>query len=399
MDEFIVLAVLDGLVALVVIALLWRRSRAAARATAVAEAGAERDHHIAETLQRALLPVRLPELPSLELAARYLPAREGAAVGGDWYDVIELPSGDVALVMGDVVGRGIPAAALVGKLRNALRAYTVEGHPPDRALEHLNTLVDRAAHEMATVLLVVLSPRDGRVRWVSAGHPPALVRRSDGERRFLEGGRSVPLGAVAHAEYEAAEDVLAPGDMLLLYTDGLVERRDVPLDDRFAHLQEAAAQNGSAVALCEVTLSALLPGGPDADDVALLAALMRAPEPALQVELEARPEELPRLRRRLEAWLGEFEVARPLSQRVVLSVNEAAANAVEHAYGPGRELFAVRAVVEAERVIVEVRDHGTWRPPRGQDHGRGILLMRELADVVELAHDDTGTRVRLEWER
>jgi anti-sigma regulatory factor (Ser/Thr protein kinase) len=388
MDEFTVLAVLNGLVAVVVIALFWRRSHSP-----------ERDHRIAETLQRALLPVRLPELPTLELAARYLPAGEGAAVGGDWYDVIELPSGDVALVMGDVVGRGIPAAALVGKLRNALRAYTVEGHPPDRALEHLNALVDRTAHEMATVLLVVLSPGDGRVRWVSAGHPPALVRRADGDRRFLEGGVSVPLGAIAHAEYEAAEDVLAPGDMLLLYTDGLVERRDVPLDDRFGRLREAAAQNGSAVALCDATLSALLPGGAGADDVALLAALMRTPEPSIVLDLEARPEELPRLRRRLEAWLAEFAVEKALAQRIVLSVNEAAANAVEHAYGPGRASFAVHAAAEAERVVVEVRDHGRWRPPRGVDGGRGLLLMRELADVVELAHEDRGTRVTLEWRR
>jgi serine phosphatase RsbU (regulator of sigma subunit)/anti-sigma regulatory factor (Ser/Thr protein kinase) len=369
------------------------------RAAEAAEAEAEREHRIAETLQRSLLPVRLPDVPSLELAARYLPAGDGAQVGGDWYDVIELPNGEIALVMGDVVGRGIPAAALVGKLRNALRAYTVEGHPPERALEHLNALVDRAQHEMATVLLVVVSPRDGRARWVSAGHPPALVRRADGGRLFLEGGRSVPLGAMAHAEYEAAEDVLAPGDVLLLYTDGLVERRDVPLDERFERLRLAAERNGSAMAICDATLSALLPGGAGGDDVALLAAMVRAPEPALDFELEARPEELPRLRRRLEAWLSEFEVDRALIQRIVLSVNEAAANAVEHAYGPGHATFAVHADAQAPFVAVEVRDHGRWRLPRGEDGGRGLLLMRELADVVEVEHDAEGTRVRLEWAR
>jgi serine phosphatase RsbU (regulator of sigma subunit)/anti-sigma regulatory factor (Ser/Thr protein kinase) len=369
------------------------------RAAEAAEAEAEREHRIAETLQRSLLPVRLPDLPSLELAARYLPAGDGAEVGGDWYDVIELPDGKIALVMGDVVGRGIPAAALVGKLRNALRAYTVEGHPPERALEHLNALVDRAQHEMATVLLFVLSPRDGRARWVSAGHPPALVRRADGGRLFLEGGRSVPLGAMAHAEYEAAEDVLAPGDVLLLYTDGLVERRDVPLDERFESLRGAAERNGTAMAICDATLSALLPGGAGGDDVALLAAMVRAPEPALDLEHEARPEELPRLRRRLEAWLSEFEVDRALTQRIVLSVNEAAANAVEHAYGPGRASFTVHADAQASFVAVEVRDRGRWRPPRGEDGGRGLLLMRELADVVEVEHDAEGTRVRLEWTR
>jgi anti-sigma regulatory factor (Ser/Thr protein kinase) len=225
------------------------------------------------------------------------------------------------------------------------------------------------------------------------------VRRADGGRRFLEGGVSVPLGAMAHAEYEAAEDVLTPGDLLLLYTDGLVERRDVPLDERFECLREAPARNSSATAVCDAAVSALLPGGAGFDDVALLAALVRTPDPLLDLTLPARPEELLRLRRRLEAWLAEFEVDRALTQRIVLTVNEAAANAIEHAYGPGMADFGVRATLECELVVVEVRDRGRWRPPRGEDGGRGLLLMRELADLVDVDHDERGTRVRLEWRR
>src|SRR4051795_4266551 len=126
-----------------------------------AEELAVHEHQIAATLQQSLLPARLPELGVLELAARYLPGGPGVEVGGDWYDVIELPTGEVALAMGDVVGRGIAAAALVGKLRNALRAYALEGHEPEGALERLNALLDRDGMEMATLLYLVFEPETG----------------------------------------------------------------------------------------------------------------------------------------------------------------------------------------------------------------------------------------------
>jgi anti-sigma regulatory factor (Ser/Thr protein kinase) len=375
-----------------------RRAAEASRARALeAERRLEREHRIAETLQRSLLPARLPDVPALELAARYLPAGAGTEVGGDWYDVLELPGGDVALVMGDVVGRGIPAAALVGKLRNALRAYAAEGHPPEVALEHLNALVDRTDREMATVLLMTFTPTTGAARWVSAGHPPALVRRADGSREFLEGGRSVPLGALAHARYTAATGTLDPGDMVLLYTDGLVERRGIPLDSTLEALRAAAVQNGSAGALCDATVGALLPGGAGGDDVAVLAALVRGRGHTLELDLDARPEALAAMRRRLRAWLAERRTPEELTERVLLCVNEAATNAVEHAYGPGAASFAVRAIDTDARLAVEVRDGGSWRAPRGRDGGRGLLLMRALADDVEVRPGEEGTVVALGW--
>jgi serine phosphatase RsbU (regulator of sigma subunit) len=242
-----------------------------------AQAVAERERRIAQTLQRSLLPAQLPDLPSLELAAQYLPGGEGDEVGGDWYDVIPLRDGDVVLVMGDVVGRGIPAAALVGKLRNALRAYVVEGHPPEDALERLNHLVDRPAQEMATVLVARFRPSSGALRWASAGHLPALLRRADGSSLFLEGGRSVPLGALAHVAFEADETTLAPGDTLMLFTDGLVERRGVPLDESLEQLRLVAPVGGDAAVLCDAIVDALLPEGTEADDVAVLTARVRVP--------------------------------------------------------------------------------------------------------------------------
>ncbi|HEV3001904.1 MAG TPA: SpoIIE family protein phosphatase [Solirubrobacteraceae bacterium] len=362
----------------------------------VAEERADREQRIAETLQRSLLPARLPDAQPLELAARYLPARAGAEVGGDWYDVLPLPNGHVGLVMGDVVGRGIPAAALVGKLRNGLRAYAYEGHSPARTLDRLNRLLDGHT-EMATVLFALYEPETSRLSWVSAGHPPPLVRRADGTREFLEGGRSVPLGALGQTTYAAAEGTLEPGAMLLLYTDGLVERPGEPILAALERLREAARQNGSADALCEATVSALLPGGAGADDVAVLAAHVPAGTARCRMRLPAEAAALSDLRRRLRRWLQAQGVERPLRERVTLCTSEAASNAVEHAYGLERATFSVDAAVDGDALTVAIADGGRWREPRGRDGGRGTLLMRASADSVDVARSPEGTTVTLGW--
>ncbi len=160
----------------------------------------EREHRIAETLQRSLLPERLPQVPGLAAAARYLPAATEAEVGGDWYDVIPIPGGGVGLVMGDVAGKGLAAASMVGRLRSALRAYALEGHDPARVVEQLNRLVWTEAEEsqMATLLYLIVDPANDQVRWVNAGHPPPLlVQDGSGEPVALPRGRA--LGAAGGA--------------------------------------------------------------------------------------------------------------------------------------------------------------------------------------------------------
>jgi len=363
-----------------------------------AEESREREHHIVETLQSSLLPDRLPEVGVLDLAARYLPGGGGAEVGGDWYDVIELPSGEVALVMGDVVGRGIAAAALVGKLRNALRAYALEGHGPGEVLERLNPLLDRDRLEMATLLYLVFEPETGTARWVNAGHPAPLVRRADGSREFWEDGRFVPLGVLPAVGYRAAAGRLEPGATILLYTDGLIERPGLPLSRTLAQLHAAASTNGSADALCDATLASMLPGGPHTDDVALLAALVtRHADGPLALELSARPAALREVRRRLERWLRCGHAPPALVERVVLCANEATANAVQHAYGLQDALVWVDARRGAGRLELRVRDEGHWRQPRTERSGRGLGLMRAFADEVSVSHDDSGTVVTLRW--
>ena len=240
----------------------------------------EREHETARTLQRSLLPERLPDVPGLDLAARYLPGAAGTEVGGDWYDVFLLPDSRLGLAMGDVVGHGIPAAALVGKLRNGLRAYALDGYSTAAVVARLNSLIyDSSETAMATLVYLTYDAASGEVELVSAGHPAPLVRRASGETEYLEGGRSVPVGAVEHARYAAAVASLGAGDTLLLYTDGLIERRGANLGDGMSALASAAQSNGSADRLCTQVLAQLINDQPPADDVALLVLHLPASPP------------------------------------------------------------------------------------------------------------------------
>jgi GAF domain-containing protein/anti-sigma regulatory factor (Ser/Thr protein kinase) len=356
----------------------------------------EREHRVAETLQRSLQPERLPDLPGLPMAARYVPGADEGQVGGDWYDVIPLPSGEVGLAMGDVVSRGLRAAAVMGQLRTTLRAYAMDGHPPGVVLSRLGRLVRGfEPREMATLVYLVLDRETGAVRLASAGHPPPLVVES-GRARFIEGGRSVPLGAGQEPEYPEVADTLPDGATLLLYTDGLVERRDMWIDEGLRRLAERAGMAPSDPhLLCDDIIDALVGHAPR-DDVALLAVRAAAPrEPRLELDLPARPDALAEMRRALRQWLAARGAESDETYDALVAVTEAAANAVEHAYGPGDASFRVEADADGPDVTVVVRDFGRWRPPRGRNRGRGTLLMQELMDDFQVATSTDGTEVVL----
>jgi GAF domain-containing protein/anti-sigma regulatory factor (Ser/Thr protein kinase) len=360
----------------------------------------EREHAVAETLQRSLLPETLPEIPGARMASRYVPGAADVAVGGDWYDVIPLGGGRVGLAMGDVVSRGVRAASVMGQLRNALRAYALDGRRPVEVLERLHALLrSLERREMATLVYMVLDPSSLSYTLSSAGHPPPLVLAPDGRVGLIEDGRGPPLGAVADPGYSDASGVVCPGATILLYTDGLVERRDMWIDEGIAKLTEAA---GEAVelepdALVERLLTTLVPQGGGEDDVALLAVgLTPISRDRIALRLPAEPHVLTSLRRTLRQWLEGLGADELETYDVLVAVTEAAANAIEHAYGPVDAAFDVEAEAADEgEVTVVVRDQGRWRPPRGHNRGRGTLLMQELMDHFEVKTSEEGTVVRM----
>lgn len=357
----------------------------------------EREHRIAETLQRSLLPERLPSLPGLEAAARYIPAATEAEVGGDWYDVIAIDSGRVGLVMGDIAGKGLAAASMVGRLRSAMRAYALEGHPPAEVVSRLNQLVwsELEDSQMATLVYLEIDPGTGDITWVNAGHPPPLVLSRDGPA-FLDGPRSVPLGVMPFPTFEIGTAVLAGDSTLLLYTDGLVERPGELLDHGFDRLATAVADSGrGAEELCDHVLERLVPAGAMADDVALLSLHMPLLSERFSLSLPSQPEELASMRALLRRWLRNAEATEQDVAEILAATGEAAANAIEHSGNGGTEPFEIEGVVEDGQVAITVRDTGNWHEKRTKGRGRGLIMMRQLMESVDITPSETGTTVHL----
>jgi anti-sigma regulatory factor (Ser/Thr protein kinase) len=351
----------------------------------------EREHRVAMVLQRSLLPRHMTDVPGVALAARYLPARN--EVGGDWYDVIDLPHGLVGLAIGDVVGHGIRAAALMGRLRTALHSYALAGNPPGRTLE----LVDRFIRSteisaMATAAYAVFDPESGLLRFSTAGHLPPLVVGGSAPRA-VEVTPAVPLGAYPYARYEDRELTLADGEMFVLYTDGLVERRGVDLDTGIAELRDLIATTHTASRACMLAVERLVPPGGARDDVAIVAVQSTPIPDELRLHLSADPKVLSGMRREFRRWLRHHGGSDSDLAESTIALSEASANSVEHAYSPIPASFEVVARVLAGELIVSVTDTGRWRPPRGTNRGRGLSIMHSAMDDVDISHTDAGTSV------
>jgi serine phosphatase RsbU (regulator of sigma subunit)/CheY-like chemotaxis protein/anti-sigma regulatory factor (Ser/Thr protein kinase) len=361
----------------------------------------EHEHGLVELLQRSLLPQELPSVPRLELAARYLASVEATAVGGDWYDVLRLPDGGVAMVIGDVVGHGVQAATVMGELRHGLRAYILEGHGPAGALARLDALVEatHGARMIATLLVLVLDPDLQRLRFASAGHLPPLLLGPDGEAAFFRGGLVAPLGMIGQTPIDEAVEQVAPGESVLLFTDGLVERRDESLDDGLARLCAAASAHAGEPleAFCDLVLrDAGLDQSDHRDDVALVAMRLLGSRPEqLRLRLPAEPGALRGMRRELTAWLETVGAGETEIEDLVLAASEAAANAVEHAYGPGDHEFELEAEQREGKVQIQVRDFGGWRTTRGQLRGTGMKLIHQLCDTAVVHRSERGTCVEM----
>jgi PAS domain S-box-containing protein len=358
----------------------------------------EREHRIAETLQRSLLPDHLPQLPGLTAAARYLPAAAEAEVGGDWFDVIPMAAGRVGLVMGDVAGKGLTAASMVGRLRSALRAYALEDHAPAVVVDRLNRLLwtELEESEMATLLYVVFDPVEGSVRWVNAGHLPPLMVVGDGLVHFLEGARGVPLGVMPFPTFEEEGIELAQGGRIVLYTDGLVERPGAVIDAGLSALAEAVRSAPEDVEeLCDHLLGELVPAAGAGDDVALLAFCNEPVGEHFDVEMPAAPESLASVRAMLRRWLQQADSSEQEIAEITTACGEACTNAIEHAGAGGSGSFEVEGRLDGAAVDILVRDFGSWRPVREGDQGRGLSLMRALMDDVAVSPSAEGTTVRM----
>jgi serine phosphatase RsbU (regulator of sigma subunit) len=232
---------------------------------------------LAEVLQRAVLPESLPRLPGLELAARYLPAgpRSGREVGGDWYDAVTLRDGRVGLAVGDVSGHGLGAAATMGRLRTALRVYALDGVAPGDVLDRLNRFLhDTGSGELVTAVWGALDAESGTFEWASAGHPPPFLVGADGEVTELDPPTGPVLGALPGATYDHGRLRLEPGDTLVLYTDGLVERRGETIDDGLARLARRLTRVGADPDV-DAVVRGLVEVSDRDDDVCLLAVRRR----------------------------------------------------------------------------------------------------------------------------
>ena len=367
----------------------------------------EQARSVALTLQHAILaPTELPH----GFAARYTPAITPLEVGGDWYDVIPLPGHRTGVVAGDCVGRGLPAAAVMGQLRSASQAVLLRAPGPAEALADLDTFASRIpGAECATVFCAILDPEAGTVTYSCAGHPPPILVTAAGERHLLDQARSLPL-AMLPADWRRpqATATLPPGATLMLYTDGLVERRNQPLDKGIdaaaVTVAEHAQDHPDDVA--DHVMSAMTPAVGYEDDVAVL--VYRHPPAPLTVQVSADdPSGLALLRARLRQWLPAAGIGGLEATDIMIAAGEAAGNAVEHAtVGRPADAAPVQITLTARlahtMVQLTVADTGSWRPPPADreqpapgTRGHGIIFMHALMDGVTIEPSSHGTTVTL----
>ncbi|WP_033346165.1 SpoIIE family protein phosphatase [Catenuloplanes japonicus] len=353
----------------------------------------DQQRETALALQRAILgPAQLPT----GFEVRYAPATRPLKVGGDWYDTVTLPDNRIGIVVGDCVGHGLEAATVMGQVRSACRALLLQNMDPAATL----TALDRFAAQLpgamcTTVFCGVLDTETGELRYASAGHPPAIVTHRDGATDLLDQGRSRPLGVRGNGERPEASYRVPPRATLLLYTDGLVERRRQALTIGIDRVS-ALVQHGRSAPLEELATDVMESMAPPAgydDDVALL--LYRHPGP-LDLEFPADATRLAPIRSTLRGWLDRSGVDTGTAQNVLVAAGEACANAIEHGHRQVRGLIRLSALVTAHDVRLVITDTGHWLPPRPAENpyrGRGLILIRALMNEVTITTGTTGTVV------
>jgi serine phosphatase RsbU (regulator of sigma subunit)/anti-sigma regulatory factor (Ser/Thr protein kinase) len=359
----------------------------------------QREHRGAVLLQRSLLPDRLPEPLGVPVAARYLPASD--EVGGDWYEVIDLPTGDVGIAIGDVAGHGVRAATLMGQLRTGLRAYALDADDPRSVLERLDRLLQSTRGPgmvMATAAYAIYDPETCKLRFSSSGHPPPAICSKNREPRLVETSPDPPLGVLGHPTHTQEELVLEDGDLFLFYTDGLVETRGESIDAGFARLLNAMRGASTPEQLCRQVLLHLVSRETVADDVAFVTLQCATVPDELLLRMPAEPGVLAQVRKILRRWLRTRVSSAEELDMITLACGEACANAIEHAFAPAPAVVEVEGRMEDGRVSLAVRDSGQWRAKREDGRARGMTIMEAGMDV-EVTGTPNGTEVLLRQRR
>jgi len=375
---------------------------------------------IVAELQEALLPTALPVLPRARIAARYLVAGQEQAAGGDWFDAIPLDGGAVALVVGDVVGHGLSASAAMGQLRAVLAELLAAEDDLGQVLRRTDAFAARMPSlRAATLVLVVLDPAAGTLRYTTCGHPPPLVIGVDGKARYLEGTGTGPLGTGSPPVL--ASSALAPGELVLLYSDGLVERPDQTIAEGMGELavvaasaaanraladgsnkhgpnkhgpNERGADQGAAERVCQLSVEVLTRTGHTDDITALAAQWLADPVPPLQLALPSARSSLTTARDAFADWLSRLDATADDWEALHLAMVEMVTNAIEHAYpreAPG--IIELDATLGRDgSVTCLITDHGTWQPPdpADADRGHGLMVAGHVVDKLLVSHPASG---------
>ncbi|HEY2449641.1 MAG TPA: SpoIIE family protein phosphatase [Mycobacterium sp.] len=364
--------------------------------------GLQRVHRVdqqretALALQHAILgPARLPH----GFAVRYQAASRPLQVGGDWYDIVDLEDGRIAMIVGDCVGHGLAAATVLGQLRSACRALLLDHPSPRAALAGLDRFAARLpGAQCTTAVCAVLNPDTGELVYSSAGHPPPILIHADGTARILDDGHTIPLGTRPDWLRPQAHLTIPARATLLLYTDGLVERRRVALEHGI-NRASALVQDGRTATLDDLAdqiMSRLAPSGGYQDDVVLL--LYRHPAP-LELNFPADVGQLAPTRAALRTWLTRTQLDARQIHGMLIAAGEAVANAIEHGHRDSPEgIISLHAIALVDQVQLTIADTGSWRPPQpvaDRHRGRGIKLMRALVHDVAIDQATAGTTVQL----
>jgi len=375
---------------------------------------------IVAELQEALLPTALPVLPRARIAARYLVAGQEQAAGGDWFDAIPLDGGAVALVVGDVVGHGLSASAAMGQLRAVLAELLAAEDDLGQVLRRTDAFAARMPSlRAATLVLVVLDPAAGTLRYTTCGHPPPLVIGVNGKARYLQGTGTGPLGTGSPPVL--ASSTLAPGELVLLYSDGLVERPDRTIAEGMGELavvaadaaanraladgpnkyrpnkhgpNEHGADRGAAERVCQLSVEVLTRTGHTDDITALAAQWLADPVPPLQLALPSARSSLTTARDAFADWLSRLDATADDWEALHLAMVEMVTNAIEHAYpreAPG--IIELDATLGRDgSVTCLITDHGTWQPPdpADADRGHGLMVAGHVVDKLLVSHPASG---------